>query len=513
MTWPDLVQNPALIRQFLAGGLAAVVILLIGVTVVRLATRRPPWRRLGNPLYLAVVVIALVIFRRFTPELVVPEFLPYFRVLIIFSIVYLTIKLLDVLLVDFIIARTRQFLPPTILRDLVCVATYLGALLILFKVVLGFDLTPILATSAILSVVAGFALQETLANLIAGIVLTVEQPFAVGDWVKVGDKVGQVQEMSWRAIRFRIFEEDDYLIIPNGEIAKQHIINYCQPSLLHGQETTVGVSYSTPPNRVKRVILEVFNDIPGVSRLHLPEVEVKQFGDSAVIYLVQWWIEDYEQHDLIADQVHTGIWYAFRREGIEIPFPIRTTYQTQRTITPEDDARARREELTRITALLRSLDLLATLTPEAQEQLAASVRTRPYEAGKVVIREGEEGDSFFIIAKGRADVAVGASTGVGRSVATLGPGTCFGEMSLLTGARRSATVRVLEDSELLVVDKAAFREILVANPQVAERLSETLSRRQLELEAERAKGPAPGSLQAQAWANQLLGRIRQFFDL
>src|SRR3972149_2084265 len=210
-------------------------------------------------------------------------------------------------------ARRRPFLPPTLLRALVCALVYLGALLILLKAVLGFALTPILATSAVLSVVAGFALQETLANFIAGIVLTVERPFAVGDWVKVGEKVGQVQEMSWRATRFKIFEEDDYLIIPNGEIAKHDIINYCQPSLLHGQKATVGVSYSTPPNTVKRVILEVFTDIPGISRDKAPEVELIQFGDSAVIYDVQWWVSGYEQHDLIADRLKTGVWYAFRR--------------------------------------------------------------------------------------------------------------------------------------------------------------------------------------------------------
>ena len=335
----------------------------------------------------------------------------------------------------------------------------------------------------------------------------------MGDWVKVGEKVGQVQEMSWRAIRFRIFEEDDYLIIPNGEIAKHEIINYCQPSLLHGQKATVGVSYSTPPNTVKRVILEVFTDIPGISRDKAPEVELIQFGDSAVIYDVQWWVTDYEQHDLIADRVKTGVWYAFRREGIEIPFPIRTTYQTQRLITAEDDARARREEQARLLALLQKVDLLEALPPEVQAQLAATVRSQPYEAGKVVIRQGEEGDTFFIIARGKLDVTVGDLSGGSRSVSTLGPGDYFGEMSLLTGAPRTATVRALEDSELLVVNRAAFREILVANPQVAERLSHTLSQRRVELEAERAKGLVPGPAEAQAWAGHLLDRIRQFFDL
>ncbi len=510
MTWPDLLQNPALIRQLFAGGLAAILTLVIGMVVIRAVTRRPPWRRIGNPLYLAVVIISLVAFRRFASGLLPPELLPYFRVIIIFTVIYLTIKLLDVLLVDIIVARRRKFLPPTILRDLVGALIYLTALLILFKVVLGFDLTPFLATSAVLSVVAGFALQETLANFIAGIVLTVERPFQVGDWIKVGEKVARVQEMSWRAIRFQIFKEDDYLIVPNGEIAKHQIINYCQPSLRHGQETTVGVSYPTPPNTVKRAILGVFRDISGISLERTPEVKIKQFGESAVIYLVQWWIEDYEQHDIIADKVHTGIWYAFRREGIEIPFPIQTTYQHQRVITAEDEARTRREEQARLLAILRRVDLLASLPPETQEQLAAAVRTRPYEAGKVVIREGEEGDSFFIIARGKADVTVGL-TRVGRSVRTLGSGDYFGEMSLLTGAPRTATIRALEDMELLVVDKAAFREILVANPGVAERLSETISRRQLELQAELAKAPAPE--QEQAWANQLLGRIRQFFDL
>src|SRR3972149_486555 len=297
-------------------------------------------------------------------------------------------------------ARRRPFLPPTLLRALVCALVYLGALLILLKAVLGFALTPILATSAVLSVVAGFALQETLANFIAGIVLAVERPFAVGDWVKVGEKVGQVQEMSWRATRFKIFEEDDYLIIPNGEIAKHDIINYCQPSLLHGQEAKVGVSYSTPPNLVKRVIFEVLRDTPGISKQRPPEVELIEFADFSVVYMIQWWVEDYERHDEIADHVKTGIWYAFRREGIQIPFPIRTPYQPTRTITAEDEARAQRQEEGRLLAILQKVDLLASLAPEVLEQVAAAIRVQPYEAGKVVIRQGEEGDTFFIISQG-----------------------------------------------------------------------------------------------------------------
>ncbi len=506
------MQTPLIWGDILWGILYGLAVFSVVAILTRLLTHRHPLKRLAYPLYLVGFTAGAAVFLRSNPTLTRPTFAPYFHALILFSIVYLAIKLCDVFFVDFIIARRRKFLPPSILRDSISFVLYCVTILIIMATVLHINLMPLLATSAVLSLVAGLALQETLSNFFAGVMLATERPFEPGEWIKVGQHIGQVMEMGWRAVKIEIFEEDDYLIVPNSVLAKEQIINFSQPDPINGQELFVGVHYRYPPNQVIAALLEAPASVQGVLSNPTPIARVRDYGDSSIVYRLRYWINNFEQSRVIESAILANIWYAFKRHGIEIPFPIRTVHL--HTVTEESERAIEARGLAQRLALLREVDFLGPLTPDALTRAANSLKPLMYEAGRMVVRQGDEGDSLFLISRGRVGVWVGDGKREGQLVATLGRGQIFGEMSLLTGARRLATVRTLEDSELLMLGKEEFREILLADPKVVESLSQILSRRQKEHEAALARERTTAAqLRGSDPAGQLLVRIKSFFGI
>ncbi len=502
------------LNHILRGILYAVAVFAVGAFLVRLVTRRPPFSRLAHPLYLAVFAASAAAFLHVNPALKGPVFATYFLALVLFSIAYLAIKLGDLLLVDFFIARRQKFLPPSILRQLISFGLYFVALLIIMSQVLHINLMPLLATSAVVSLVAGLALQETLSNFFAGVMLATERPFTPGEWIRVGQNVGQVIEMGWRAMKMELIEEHDYLIVPNSILAKELVVNYSRPGPISGRELRVGVHYRHPPNQVIATLQEAAEGVTGVTTNPAPRSRVLSYGDSSVEYRLRYWIteSDFERLSRIEGEIMANIWYAFKRHGLEIPFPIRTVQLHQ--VTEETERAAEAQALNERLGLLREVDFLKPLRPEVLTGVANSLKVLPYEAGRTIVRQGDEGDSLFLISRGRVGVSVRDEQNEGQLVATLGRGQCFGEMSLLTGARRSATVSALEDSELLMLGKAEFKDILLADPKVMESLSQILSLRQKEVDAalarERSLTPQARELDP---ASQLLARIKSFFGI
>src|SRR5262249_49795750 len=217
-------------------------------------------------------------------------------------------------------------------------------------------------------------------------------------------------------------------------------------------------------------------DVAGVLRQPAPIARITRFESSAIVYQLVYYLDDYPRiYDLQGD-VLARCWYAFRRHGIEMPFPLSDLFLRDADRVAGE---ARVVETGRITALLSGVEFLEALTTEQLRKLAAESRIVPYPTGGAVVHQGDEGDSLFVLAEGRVDVSVRAVAGGSeQSLATLGPGDYFGEMSLLTGAPRSATIRASEETRLVVLRKEALRPLLVADPTVLERLSKTLARRQ-----------------------------------
>ena len=217
---------------------------------------------------------------------------------------------------------TRGGVPPLLRGLAVAVVAFIGMLILLTWVFPGLSLTPMFVTSGVVSIVLGFALQDLLGNLMAGIVLSVERPFKVGDWIRIGAVEGAVTDLTWRATHVRT-REGDCALIPNAVAAKETVLNFDQPTAAHLVKIGVGVSYDTPCGLVDAALLDAAANVEELLRTPPPEVYVKDFQDSAVHYELRVWIDNYGSLHGIESRVRRQIWYAFKRYGITIPFPQR----------------------------------------------------------------------------------------------------------------------------------------------------------------------------------------------
>jgi small-conductance mechanosensitive channel/CRP-like cAMP-binding protein len=388
---------------------------------------------------------------------------------------------------------------PKILRDVIDFSLYGLATFPILKSQLNVDLTGLLATSAILSVVLGLALQETLGNLFAGLALQLERPFQVGDYVTVGDYSGRVVQLAWRAIRIETFRRE-VVTVPNNIVAKQGVLNFSRGFQPVGVDLYVGISYSAPPNKVRQVVLEMLGEIPLVLREPPPRCRTWQYDESSLRYQIRYFVSDYAQSDNAKDEIYSRLWYRLGREGIEIPFPQRTLHLRSEE-GGHDVSAARRE-------LVGTVDLFSALPPDERERVARELSTRRFGEGEKVIGEGDAGHTFYMVASGQVSVRVGKAE---AEVARLSRGQYFGEMSLLTGEARTATVVALNDAVLLELDRPIFARLFSEYPGLAKQLSALLAQRRSQLKALTETAGAP--IDSTPEAGRIFTRLRQIFGL
>lgn len=381
---------------------------------------------------------------------------------------------------------------PHIMQDTILVA--------LFMVVATFVFQEKVATaSAVSAVVIGFALQDTLGNAFAGLAIQMEKPFRVGHWIRVADFEGRVAEITWRATKLRT-KSGNFVVVPNNVMSKEAITNFSEPSAPTRLQVEVGASYLVPPADVKKALHEAVTNCSRVLKTPEPDVVLVDFASSAITYRVRFWIDDYERDERARDDVRTAIYYAFGRRGIEIPWPIQVEYQRQE---PPADPPERMLERARI---LGGVTIFASLADTERERMAASARERLYGDGDAIVRQGEAGSSLFVLTAGTAVVTVEP----GGEVARLGPGDYFGEMSLLTGEPRTATVSARGDCRVFEIGAPMFREIAAPNPSVLQRVGAAALERRAQLHAVRDSAAATAGPEA---TEGLLLRMKRFLGL
>lgn len=234
-------------------------------------------------------------------------------------------------------ARTGFQLPPLLPAVTMSVVYLIAAFVTLRVMFPRLELGGLIATSAVTSLVLGLALQPILSNFFAGLVISVERPFRINDWIRVGDFEGRVAAITWRTTHLRT-RENDNLVIPNSKLADERVVNFYYPHPMHLERIKVGASYGVPPYRVRRALLESIAGVPGVLDKPTPEVFVPGFDESSVGYELRVWLDDVANAPRIASEVRGRIWEVFRKEGITIPYPIRTL-EIARRPPPRPDRR------------------------------------------------------------------------------------------------------------------------------------------------------------------------------
>jgi small-conductance mechanosensitive channel/CRP-like cAMP-binding protein len=414
------------------------------------------------------------------------------------------IKAIDLVVVeDFLIAK-KDFYIPELLRLLFMMSGLALAGLIFLRTVMGINVIALVAIPTALTAVVGFALQDTIKRFFAGI--TLGKLVRAGDWVVVAGREGRVTDVDLGHLTI-LTREDDLVMIPNNIVIQQDILNYNRPTTSHARSVVVGVAYDVSPAEVQGILVEAAKAVPGILAEPAPRAFTSAFKDSSIEYRLKFWINDYGRAPELDGQVLTYIWNALKRHNIEIPFPQRVV----RVVKSEEAMAAVSKERERIKGALRRVDFLSVLSPEELQGLAEATTIRVYMPGELVVHQGDQGSELFFILDGHAEVRVGE--GPQSVLATLNPLQFFGEMALLTGEARAATVVAQTRLEVLVLNKDNMSNLFSTNPQLVESMSAVLVKRQTELVAHQEQTARRDQTKHEDRVQSLGDRIRKFFGL
>jgi CRP-like cAMP-binding protein len=314
-------------------------------------------------------------------------------------------------------------------------------------------------------------------------------------------------EINWRSSRLRT-NDNIYLDIPNNEIVRTTIVNLHYPTEVHAMRIRVGIDYNVPPNRVKDALFRAAQSAKNVLADPPVRVFLVDFADHAVTYEIKFYMGNHSRINETNDAIRTNIWYELKRERITIPYPIRTLHVERRGARPAHEGHAEAKQI------LRGEAVFECLSDTQLEDLVKEAHMNHFGRGEKVIEEGAAGDSMFILLRGTAHVSV-AKNGTSIQVATLSAGDCFGEMSLLTGEPRSATVRADGDCYVMEIGKPIMADVIREAPGCLQQLSEILAERKMATEGvlKDAVGPADQAAKEKEYRATFLNRLQTFFSL
>jgi small-conductance mechanosensitive channel/CRP-like cAMP-binding protein len=426
------------------------------------------------------------------------------------ALLFVGLTLLDRLAIVPLLTRGGRVPMARFVHQISNILLALFAIVIFGSIAFDWNIDKFLAGSAVVSIVLGLALQETLGNFFSGLVMQASPPFAIGDWIVCGEHEGRVVDMTWRAVTLHT-DDDNFILIPNATVAKADIVNYHAPSTATARLIKVGLEYDLPPMAAMDVLKAAALETAGVQASPEPRVHLLEYGDSAVVYGVKFWIDNPQRHDEIEHGVRVSAWYRLKEKGYNIPFPMRTVEHIN---IDKKNARAAAAAVTRRADVFESAPVLQPLSREQKEHLAAIANDVFLAPGQVLFRQNDPGDSFYVISKGTAEVLVSADGQPEKVIATLGSGEFFGEMSALTGQPRTATIRAASAFECIQIEKRDLMEIFRGDSTIMEKLSEVVAQRNAhrqEASQGAANASAPEAVRTQQ--KTLLGRMKHFFRI
>lgn len=331
-------------------------------------------------------------------------------------------------------------------------------------------LAPLFTGSTILGIVVGLALQDTLGNLFAGIALQADQPFQVGDVVTFANRNGGVVEnVSWRGVKIRTFQ-NKLLIISNAVMGKE-IIEVAPRGNLNARLVFFNTLYPSSPAKTIQAVREAVRQVENVSSKIRPVVRIRNLAESGIDWEVKYWLEDYTKYNDTDALIRQRIWYVFSREKIEFAYPTRTVH-----IAEKREETTFVEYVNNVSEHLQEVPLFAPLAEEEVERLATASTTRVYAPGEAIVRRGQEGNSMFVIIRGAVKVQI-PENDYQKTINHLKTNDFFGEMSLLTGQPRTATVIAEEETEVIQIKKSALKPLFEANPDLMKAICDIIEER------------------------------------
>lgn len=388
---------------------------------------------------------------------------------------------------------------PSFLKSLFTILVYFLFSMISLRLIFNVEISSIITTSAVLTAGIAFAMQNTLANIISGLSIQLDKNLKVGNWIYIKDKdvYGEITNVGFRYVTLKTLENTVY-IIPNNQLLQSTINVFEKTSDGFALYTSVGLRYEVPPEQAKKIITEVILKNSNISKKNEPKVYHYRFGDSAIEYKIKFYISDFSKKDVILDSIHTQLWYAIKRNKLDFPYPHREIIKNKYT--------SDLDESINLEPYLEKVPLFSLLDESQKVIILTKSKKKRYASGEIVVKEGEEGNSLFIVLKGELNVFINNNL-----VGILKEGDFFGEYSLLTGEKRKADVITTTESLLLEIEKDALMDILKTSQTLVNHLEEFILKRDRESKAILEKNIKDSSVDI--GCESVVYKFKKFFGL
>lgn len=422
------------------------------------------------------------------------------------SYAFLLIRLIDVFFWGKLM-RARNCIAPPFLHDIVAFLIWYLTACAVFSLVFGQSMLHVMTASTVAMGLIGFALQKPIFDAFSGIVLAFQQPFKEGDWIKMGDKpreIGRITEMNWRAVHLETADEITF-IVPNSEFLSRHVKVYSRPEQFFRDEILVTLPYGVTTHQGERILLGAANQVEEIAAIPRQSiVSIVDYTDRGVLWSLLYWCPNAGRMPVFHYKVHQNILRNLHYVGIEVPVPI---LDLRYKPASADEA----EEMRGIDPLVQRVSIFAALTADELRQLSSMTKNRLIVGGTPLLRQGDPGDSLFILREGLLEVRIAKDDHPETVVARIHPGDFFGERSLLLGEPRSASIVPVVDSMVSEISREAMVQLMRGRPDLAIYLGEVLTERQSRSAAKLASNhhaiEPPQSI-----FDQMVNRIRAFLD-
>jgi small-conductance mechanosensitive channel/CRP-like cAMP-binding protein len=389
-----------------------------------------------------------------------------------------------------------------LVQDILSALIYLTAAFAIIAYVFDLPIQGLLATSGVIAIVLGLALQSSLNDVFSGLVLSLSHPYKAGDWIKIdGGTEGRIVELNWRATHI-LTGRQDLAIVPNSAIAKSKIVNLNYPSATHG--ITIEVRLSAPPASGKKILELALLNSQLILTFPRPSVLTQSIDEMQTEFEITFFVDRLDYDTDAQNELFDLISRHAVAAGARLAPPKNVLYQ------PRDDAALNITDLNPDTVLTLA-GIFVCLTPEERAATCARLKKASYDKGDVLVKPDDVLQSLFIVGSGVLSVTRPENIGA-KEYLRFGPGDYFGEMGLLASQRATGNITALAPSTVYELTKADLKPILEGRPEIAQELSRAMAQR-----LEMGRGLTTAELDrtlttrgSSAWFSQ---NIRRLFEL
>jgi small-conductance mechanosensitive channel/CRP-like cAMP-binding protein len=391
-----------------------------------------------------------------------------------FSLAYFFNQVFHHIIWEGIFAKKDQSIVPSLIRNLFDALVYSLALILIIHFVFEKPANGVIAASSIITFILGISARDSLATVFSGISLSLNENIKKGDFIAVNNQLGEIVSMDWRTVTL-LTKTENHVIVPNHVLANNVVTNFSRPKPQRALEISVLQSFEHSPQRVKDLLLKSAQQSFLVLKNPAPQAYVSKYEDKGIKYTLVVYTNELSEVR-VQNEVLSIVWYAFYREGID--WDLDPSTQIIPHLQLSDDKTE--EEIVRHVAILKNKGIFTTLNERELTALIGNAKKGVYGPPEQIVRQGDDGSSLFYIAEGNLEVLIDQEDGTKLKVAALKAGDVFGEMALLTGQKRTATVVATTEVAVYEISKEIISPVIEHRREILNDMSLLLAKREVE---------------------------------